>query len=251
MSFVAPWPYPRLIAHRGGGLAPENTLPAFAEAARRGYRAIECDATLTADGVPVLFHDETLERTAGGTGPVASATWAELARLDAGAWFHPRFAGTRIPTLAQAIGHWRQLGLQALIELKENPGQDPEQLGRTIASQVALQWTGAPPLLISFSIPALAAAAAAAPGIPRALILGTPWLDENPWPEDWPRQMADARADALDLDHHLVTRERVAELHGAGVPLVTWTVNDPTRAAELLAWGVDGVTTDAIDLIAP
>jgi len=248
---VPAWPYPRLIAHRGGCLAPENTLPAFAEAAWRGYRAIECDVTLTADGIPVLFHDETLERTAGGIGPVAAATWAELATLDAGAWFHPRFSGTRIPTLEQAISTWQKLGLQALIELKVNPGQDPALLGRVVATIVGKLWCGEPPVFISFDGKALAAAAAIAPAIPRALVLGTPWLESNPWPEDWRQQMEAARATALDFDHSLMTRERVAELHAAGVPVVTWTVNDPDRAAELLAWGVDGVTTDAIDLIMP
>ena len=61
-----------------------------------------------------------------GVGPVAEATWAQLAELDAGAWFHSRFSGTRIPRLEPAISDWRQLGLQAFIELKVNPGQDPE-----------------------------------------------------------------------------------------------------------------------------
>lgn len=245
------WPYPRLIAHRGGGLAPENTIPAFTEAARRGYRAIECDVTLTADLIPVLFHDETLERTASGVGRVADATWAELADLDAGLWFEPRFAGTRIPTLAHAIATWQQLGLQALIELKVNPGQDPTVLGRVVAAMVAKLWSGVPPVFISFDGTALAAAAAIAPEIPRALLLGTPWLADNPWPEDWHQQMQAACAVALDVDQSLLTRERVVELHAAGVPVITWTVNDPARAAELLSWGVDGVTTDAIDLITP
>ena len=251
MATKVRWPYPRLIAHRGGGLAPENTLPAFAEAARRGYRAIECDVTLTADHIPVLFHDETLERTAAGVGAVAEATWSQLAELDAGAWFHSRFSGTRIPRLEQAISAWHQLGLQAFIELKVDPGQDPEHVGTVIASTVAACWQGDPPVFISFSGAALVAAAKVAAHIPRALLLGTPWLDENPWPFDWHQQMVAASATALDLDHSLVTRERVEELHQAQVPLVTWTVNDPARAAELLSWGVDGVTTDAIDLIAP
>ena len=245
------WPYPRMIAHRGGGLAPENTIPAFEEAARRGYRAIECDVTLTADGIPVLFHDETLERTAAGSGPVAAATWAELASLDAGAWFHPCFTGTRIPTLVQAIDAWQRLGVQAFIELKLNPGQDPQALGEVVAAVVAERWHGVPPVFISFSGAALFASARVAPACPRGLLLGAPWLDENPWSCDWREQMVVAKATVLDLDHSLITRERVEEVHAANVPLVTWTVNDPARAAQLVSWGVDGITTDAIDLIAP
>lgn len=240
------WPYPRLIAHRGGArLAPENTLPAFAEAARRGYRGIECDVALSADGVPVLMHDETLERTAGASGRVCDRTLAQLAGLDAGAWFHPRFAGTRIPTLEQAIAAWQAAGQQALIELKVGDGQDPRRLGRTCAELVARTWRGQPPLFISFSDEALVAAAEAAPHIPRALLFG------GPWPPDWQARMRAARSGAIDIEHTLVTPERVAEAHAAGVALLAWTVDDPARAATLLAWGVDGIAVDAIDRIRP
>lgn len=84
------WSLPRLIAHRGGALlAPENTLPAFAEAARRGYRAVECDVALTRDGVPVLLHDRSLKRTAGLDRPVQEVDLATVQTLEAGAWFHP------------------------------------------------------------------------------------------------------------------------------------------------------------------
>lgn len=240
------WPYPRLIAHRGGAhLAPENTLPAFAEAARRGYRAIECDVALTADGVPVLMHDDTLERTAGGHGRVADVRLADLAGLDAGAWFHRRFAGTRVPTLGEAMVAWQEAGQQALIELKAGAGQDPVRLGATVAKLVAQRWQGHPPLIISFSAPALVAAAEAVPGVPRALLLG------DAWPADWRKRMESARAGALDVHHSAITRERLAEVHAAGFALLAWTVDDPVRAAELLAWGVDGIATDAIDRIAP
>lgn len=241
-----PWPYPRLIAHRGGAdLSPENTLSAFAEAARRGYRAVECDVALSADGIPVLLHDDTLERTTDGGGRLADVTLAALAQLDAGAWFHPRFAGTRIPTLEQAITAWQQAGQQAFIELKTGEGQDPQRLGRTVAALVTRCWRGAPPLFISFCAEVLAAAAAEAPQIPRALLL------DGQWPSDWPAQVAAVQGCALDVEHSLITRARVAEVHALGTRLLAWTVNEPQRAAELLAWGVDGITTDAIDRIAP
>lgn len=240
------WPWPRLIAHRGGSsVSPENTLPAFIAAARHGYRAVECDVMLTADGVPVLMHDDTLERTAGGRGRVADARLADLAGLDAGAWFAPGFTGTRIPTLAEAIACWQAHGLQAFIELKAGDGQDPERLGRTVAAQVAAVWRGPPPLLISFSVAALQAARSAAPQLPRGLLL------DAPWPAGWRTGMAATGAAVLDIAHTAVTAERAAEVHAAGLGLAVWTCNDPARAAALLAMGVDAVTTDAIDRIAP
>jgi len=81
----SPWPYPRVLAHRGGGaLAPENTLAAIRTGRSRGFVGVEFDVMLCADDEPVLMHDLTLQRTTDGAGPVAQRSWAELARLDAG-----------------------------------------------------------------------------------------------------------------------------------------------------------------------
>ena len=95
------WPYPLWIAHRGAGiLAPENTLAAFRVGASFGYRAFECDVKLSADGVPFLLHDDTLERTTPASGTAGARPWAELARLDAGAWHSRTYAGEPLPSLA-------------------------------------------------------------------------------------------------------------------------------------------------------
>lgn len=240
-----PWPYPRVVAHRGGAaLAPENTLAAFDAASGLGHRCVECDVALTRDGVPVLLHDDSVERTSDGQGRLADLDAAAVARLDAGRWFHPRFAGTRIPTLAQAIACWRRNGQQALIELKLGADRDPDQLGEVVARTTLRCWQGPPPLFISFSAAALAAAGRAAPGIPRALLL-------EDWPADWRRQAEAVRACAIDLDWRLAGRGRIADLHAAGLHVVVWTVNDAAIAAELFAHGVDAVTTDEIALISP
>ena len=89
-----PWPYPLWIAHRGAGkLAPENTLAAFRVGASRDYRAFECDVKLSADGVPFLLHDSSLDRTTSGHGLASNRTWQELSQLDAGGWHSRTFAG--------------------------------------------------------------------------------------------------------------------------------------------------------------
>ena len=103
-------PLPRWIAHRGGGsLAPENTLAGIRLAARLGFRAVEFDVMLSADGTPFLIHDETLERTTNGHGPVCATPDRVLHRLDAG-------QGESLPTLAQAAALCRELGLLANVE---------------------------------------------------------------------------------------------------------------------------------------
>ena len=91
---MTPWPYPRWVAHRGAGKqAPENTLAAFRLGAALGYRAFECDVKLSADGVPFLLHDATLERTTSGRGTAGDLPWAALSQLDAGSWHSRAFAG--------------------------------------------------------------------------------------------------------------------------------------------------------------
>ncbi|MDB5816804.1 MAG: ugpQ, partial [Rhizobacter sp.] len=93
------WPYPFWIAHRGAGTeAPENTMAAFRLGARHGFTAFECDVKLSADGIPFLLHDDTLERTTDGHGVAGHLPWLELSRLDAGQWHGEGFAGEPVPT---------------------------------------------------------------------------------------------------------------------------------------------------------
>ena len=131
------WPYPRWIAHRGAGkLAPENTLAAFRLGAQHGYRMFECDAKLSADGVPFLLHDATLERTtnaARALGPEASRTggdhpYSALAQLDAGAWHSRGYAGEPLPTLENLARYCIANGFFLNIEIKPTPGL--EEIGR-------------------------------------------------------------------------------------------------------------------------
>lgn len=114
-------PEPLIGAHRGGARdAPENTLAAFAEGIERGADLIELDVHLSRDGELVVIHDHTVDRTTDGSGAVHDLTLAELQRLDAGGWFAPRFAGERIPSLAEVVAAVdRRAGLA--IELKGWP----------------------------------------------------------------------------------------------------------------------------------
>lgn len=113
---------PPVYAHRGGGHdAPENTLAAIREAKRNNASGIEIDLSFTLDNVAVLFHDDTLERTTEGSGPLAAATFAELRRLDA-ASKHPfaeRFRGERVPTLDEGVDECVRLGMRLIVDVKE------------------------------------------------------------------------------------------------------------------------------------
>ena len=176
------WPYPRAIAHRGAGkLAPENTLAAFRHGAPFGYRMFEFDVKLSGDGVAVLLHDATLNRTTNGHGRLDALTLGQIAQLDAGSWHSPAYAGEPVPTLAAIARYLRANGYLANIEIKPVPGAE-WRTGAAVALDARTLWADAdvPPLLSSFSEEALAAARDAAPELPRALLLDKlpgDWLD--------------------------------------------------------------------------
>jgi glycerophosphoryl diester phosphodiesterase len=109
-----------VCGHRGYSLCyPENTLPAFEAARGAGATTVEIDVVLTADGEPVVLHDLTLDRTTDGAGFVADATLDRVRELDAGVQFHPRFAGTRVPTLAEVVDWATRHGMGLVLEIKE------------------------------------------------------------------------------------------------------------------------------------
>jgi len=246
-----PWHYPRLIAHRGAGaLAPENTLAAMRVAVARGWRMVEYDVKLSADGIPVLLHDATLDRTTDGAGDAAALPYASLALLDAGHWYGPDFAGEPVPSLRAVARYSLACGLANNIEIKPSPGAD-HATGVATARAVQALWQGAPgpnpapPLLSSFSEAALAAAQATAPELPRALLVAADL------PADWRARVARLGCVAINLNDRVVTRHTVHDVHDAKLRLVVWTVNDPERARQLLDWGADAVVTDALDRMAP
>jgi glycerophosphoryl diester phosphodiesterase len=241
-DLVRNWPYPRVIAHRGAGLvAPENTLTAMRVGHAHGYRMCEFDVKLAADGVAFLLHDSTLERTTSGRGRADALPWRDLSRLDAGGWHSAKYAGEPLPTLA-AVARWaRAHGVFCNVEIKPTEGRERET-GAAVALDACSLWRDAdvPPLLSSFSEDALDAALRAVPALPRALLV------EELAP-DWPERLARLQCVALDARHTLLTADVVRAVRAAGYRVLAWTPNELARIAELAAWGVDGIITDAID----
>jgi glycerophosphoryl diester phosphodiesterase len=246
MCGLPAWPYPKFCAHRGAGeLAPENTLAAFRLGYEHGYRMAELDVKLSADGVAFLLHDDTLDRTTNRKGRADASTWRELALADAGTWHSPTYAGEPLASLAAVAAWSRAQQADVNIEIKPTRGRERET-GAAVAFDADSLWSQSAqrPLLSSFSELALDAARDAAPDLPRA------WLSEY-WHDDWRERVVALGCIALDLEHTLLTKARIGEIHDAGLRIATWTVNDPARAAELIGWGVDTLITDAVDLIAP
>jgi len=242
------WPYPRWIAHRGAGrLAPENTLAAFRLGTRHGYRMFECDAKLSSDGVLFLLHDATLERTSNGQGLAGALSMGALAQLDAGGWHSRAYAGEAIPTLEALARYCLANGYHLNIEIKPTPGHE-EATGRAVGELLGRIWpaNAVPPFLTSFKTAALEGARAAAPELPRGLLVD---------------QLAEGGADvqtalglgcqAMVLNHALWDAALVARVHGAGLRALSYTVNDDWAAERLIALNTDGIITDRVDLFSP
>lgn len=234
--------YPRIIAHRGGGaLAPENTLAGLRLAARLGCRAVEFDAMLAADGVPVLMHDETLERTTSGRGRVAAMTSARLARLDAGGRHHAAFAAEPVPTLDEALQLCAALGLWANVEIKPSAGQEAAT-GRAVARHATAAKGRL--LLSSFSCEALRAAADEAAQLPRAILV-------EAIPADWRERVTEAGAMAVHAAARALNAEALRAVLDGGFPLACYTVNRRDDGERLFAMGASAVFTDRPDLWLP
>lgn len=213
-------------------------MAAFWAAWRAGARWVEADVKITSDGVPVLFHDDVLDRTTDGRGAVADADWRHIAGLDAGAWFAPDFAGTRVPTLSDLLLFARETGLRLNLELKPCTGRAQATV-MVVMIEITRLWpeTLPPPLLSSADIDALLVAAQLHPDWPRSLLI-------EAWSDDWRAVAARAGVSALHVNTDILTPERVDLLRQTGLPLLGYTVNDPARARDLLRQGFAAVLSD-------
>lgn len=243
------WSYPKVLAHRGGGvLAPENTLAAMKCGAAHGFTAVEFDVMLSKDKVPVLMHDPEFGRTIIGRGHVADTLAADLQKMDAGAWFNSCCKGEPVPLYSDVVRFCRQHDIWMNVEIKPAPGFE-EETGHIVAARsselfadVAVSDVKHLPLFSSFSFVALMAAKRAAPTIPRGLL-----MDEIT--SDWKSKLQEVGAVSLHTNHKYLSPSLAKKVKDAGYGLFCYTVNSAERAAEILRWGVDGFCTDRIDLI--
>ena len=216
---MTPWPYPFWIAHRGAGrLAPENTLTAFRLGASHGYRMFECDVKLSADEVPFLMHDATLERTTDGHGIGGEHSWRELSQLDAGSWHSRTHAGEPLASLANVARFCQSNHCQLNIEIKPTPGAET-LTGERVAQD-------------------------AEPGLPRGLLLDS-------LRADWLDTARALQCLAVVFNSALWDATTMAQARSAGLHTLAYTVNDEWEAARLRALGIDGLITDRVDRFAP
>lgn len=235
---------PEIIAHRGfSARAPENTLAACRLALEHGADGLEFDLQTTLDGTPVVMHDERVDRTTDGSGPVRRFPLDQLRTLDAGSWYAPEFAGERVPTLDEVLTLAADHGARVYPEIKGY--RVPEELARIVER---LEYFGL---------------------LPTAVILAFDWRDLVRIREMRPDVAIGFEVDsAARLDYAIRAAARygnavlscstnvlaepaaLVAARAAGVPVVAWTVDDAALAARLAEAGVGGLITNDVGALA-
>ncbi len=221
------------IAHRGAsGEAPENTIVSFQRAIAQGTDVIETDARLSEDREIVLIHDETVERTTDGRGKVSQLTLKEIKNLDAGSWFGKEFSGEKIPTLSEALEVIR--GRTKLnIEFK---GKDPLLVPK-VTNLLKEEGFIKEAILSSFDYSFIEEAKRLEPRITTGLLFATPSQRGKSFPYwKW--------ADLILPRYNLISKKLVEKVHGEGLKVIVWTVDEPEKIKRLIDLGVDGIASN-------
>ena len=230
----------QIVAHRGARqIAPENTLAAFAAAARQGATWIEFDVTLLGDKTPVVHHDAVLGRTVAcpDRRRLSSMGRADLAGLDAGGWFAPEFTGEPLPTLEQVLDLVEFLGLHANLEIKPHRNR-AGRVARAVATALAARhWSRGRVLVSSFSHAVLMALRHEMPKQPMAVLY-------HVLPEDWRARIEAVAAQAVHLGWRRLSAQFIGEAVRAGIEVRAFTANDPVAMEPFWAHGLTGVITD-------
>lgn len=231
----------KVIGHRGCGYGPENTLTAIRQAKHLGVSWVEFDVQLSRDGVALIMHDETLERTSNAEGIFAEKTYAELKTLDAGSWFSPAFVGEQIPSFEEMLQTCLELNLNINVEIKPAKGFEVETAKETMRVLQTLWPTSAPLLLISsFEHICLSVAREIDAAVPIGVLL-------DQWQADWPEIAARLNAVSINTNYRILTANHVKKIHDLGYQCCAYTVDEPSQAEKLYAMGVDSLFSNYPD----
>jgi glycerophosphoryl diester phosphodiesterase len=233
------------VAHRGESfLAPENTMPSYQLGWKLGDDANETDIHLTQDGQVVICHDADTKRTTNANLVIKDSTLDQLRALDAGSWKDPKFAGEKLPTLAEALASIPE-GKRFFVEIKSGIDVVPEMVKVINSSGKKPQQI----VLISFHADALAAAKKALPAYQTYFLSGFKQDKEtkawSPKIEELIKVAKDNGFEGLDLQAKPpFDPAAVKKIKEAGLGAYVWTVDDPAIAKNFIAWGIDGITTN-------
>lgn len=243
---------PLIIAHRGASaVAPENTLAAFTRAIKDGAEGIEFDVRLAKDGVPVVHHDETLERTGGRKERICDLTSGELKRADVGSWFRrsspeswkTAYGRARVPTLAETLRHLDGFDGRLYIELKcDDTGV--ESLVRRVGELIRDSPIAPSIVVKSFRLGFIPHMRAACPDIRTAALFAPKImtiLRKEKHLVDIAREFGAAE---LSVHYSLMTKKLMKEAAKHGLPVTIWTADQPRLLRRGIKLGVNAIITN-------
>lgn len=230
----------RAVNHRGYSVtAPENTLPAYILSKKYGFTYVEADISFTSDGVPVLLHDSTIDRTSNGSGSISAMTYAEVSQYDFGSWKSANYAGTKIPTFAEFIKLCKNICLHPYIELKSNGSYTEAQILGLVDIVEANGMRGKV-TWISFSSVFLGYVKNADPAARLGYLVSSVTSDTITTAQSLQTESNEVFLDSSDYD-----AEAIALCVAADIPLEIWTINSKS-AIENMDGYITGVTSDSI-----
>lgn len=234
-----------IAGHRGAAsLAPENTLSGFKKALYSGVKWIELDTQLSADNIPVIFHDETVNRCTNGQSKVADLTFEQLTALDAGSWFSEEFADEKIQSLAQTLVFFMANDLSMNLEIKIHHDHQVQPLIDEVAKVLeAINFPHEKLIISSFSVLALEYGRQVMPTVRLGYI-----TDHDPLPMII--KLNALNLYSMHLDYKIVTQEMAKKVIQTELKLIIWTLNDLQQASKFRDWGVDMIITDKPDVFA-
>jgi glycerophosphoryl diester phosphodiesterase len=239
---------PLSVAHRGHSIAyPENTLEAYRKAIELGVEMIECDVNVTRDGILVMMHDSTLDRTTSGSGRVSGATWEAIQALDAGGKFKPEFTGVRVPSTEETLLLFKETDTLSCFEVK---GADADESNRIALGLVELFIKHEmldKAFLSSYHHEALHLAKSKCP----ELLLAPERLPDDA-PADPPealRQAKDFDAPVLQHQYTVLTPDVVSVLHDNEIAVWSWSTTDEPSMVFSIELGADALMGDDVELM--
>lgn len=234
-----------IAGHRGAAsLAPENTLAGFKKALQSGAKWIELDTQLSSDNIPVIFHDETVNRCTSGEGLVADLTFNELQALDAGSWFSDEFMDEKILSLEQTLLFFIENDLSMNLEIKIHHPHQAQPLVKQVAQVLAkVNFPNDKLILSSFSELALESCHKLMPNIRLGYI-----TEYNPLATL--EKLKPLNLYSVHLDYKILDQAMAKTIIDAGLKLVIWTLNDLAQAEKFRSWGVSIIITDKPDVFA-
>ncbi|HZQ08414.1 MAG TPA: glycerophosphodiester phosphodiesterase family protein [Anaerolineae bacterium] len=239
---------PLAVAHRGHSIEyPENTFEAYRKAIELGAEMIECDVNLTRDGVLVMMHDYTLDRTTNGTGRVNQATWGDIQSLDAGNKFNPQFAGARVPLTKDTIQLFREAGIYGCFEVKGGNSETAKEIASALIDLFVKENALETNLMSSYYHEALALAKARVPDLQLA-----PERLPDDAPPDPPEAVRQAKAlhsQILQYQYTVMTPEVVRILHDNDIAVWSWSTTDEPSLVFSIDVGADAVMGDDVRLM--